>query len=40
MLGDVEEVEGGRDGRVKGIIIRVMDLESKLTKEGIKGIMK
>ena len=40
MLGDVEEVEGGRDGGVKGIIIRAMDMESKSTKEGTKGIMK
>lgn len=40
MLRDVEEVEGGRDGGVKGIIIRAMDMESKSTKEDTKGIMK
>lgn len=40
MLQDVEEVEGGRDGGVKGIIIRAMDMESKLTKKGTKEIKK
>lgn len=40
MLQDVEEIEGGRDGGVKGIIIRAMDMESNLTKEGTEEIKK
>lgn len=40
MLRDVEEVEGGRDGGVKESSSEPMDMESKPTKEGTKGIMK